>query len=47
MLRGSTIHVQVWMQYGDDKCLKVIGLREGQNGVKKEGLRLINAHEGL
>ena len=47
MLRGSTIHVQVWMQYGDDKCLKVIGLREGQDGVNKGGSRLINAHECL
>ena len=47
MLRGSTIHVQVWMQYGDEKCHKVIGLREGQDGVKKGGSRLINAHECL
>ena len=47
MPKGSTIHVQVWMQYGDDKCLKVIGLREGQNGVNKGGSRLINAQECL
>ena len=47
MLRGSTIHVQGGMQYGIDKCLKVIGLREAKNGVKKGGSRLMNAHEGL
>ena len=47
MLKGSTIHVQVWMKYGGDKCLKVIGLREGQDGVNKGGSKLINAHECL
>ena len=45
MLRGSTIHVLVGRQYGSDICLKVIGLREGQNGVKKGGSKLINSHE--
>ena len=39
MLTGSTIHVLGWMQSRSDKCLKVIGLREGQNGVKKGGSR--------
>ena len=45
MPKGSTIHVQVSMQYGGDKCHKVIGLREGQDGVNKGGSRIINAHE--
>ena len=44
MLKGSTIHVLAWRQYGGDICHKVIGLREGQNGVNKGGSRLINAH---
>ena len=47
MLNGSIIHVLGWMQYGDDKCLKVIGLKEGQDGVNKGGSSLINAHECL
>ena len=42
MLKGSTIHVLAWRQYGSDKCLKVIGLREGQDGVNKGGSKLIN-----
>ena len=47
MLKGSTIHVQGWVQYGGDKWPKVIGLREGKNGVNKGGSRLINDHECL
>ena len=43
MLRGSIIHVLGWMQYGGDKCLKVIGLRDGQDGVNKGGSRPINS----
>ena len=42
MLKGSTIHVLVWKQYGGDICHKVIGLREGKNGVNKGGSKLIN-----
>ena len=47
MLRGSTIHVLSWMQLVGGIYHKVIGLREGKNGVNKGGSRLINAHECL
>ena len=45
VIRGSTIHVLGWMQSKSDICHKVIGLREGENGVNKGGSRLINAYE--
>ena len=35
----------VWSQLGGDTCYKMIGLREGQDGVNKGGLRLINSHK--
>ena len=35
----------IWSQLGGDTCHRMIGLREGQDGVNKGGLRLINAHE--
>ena len=47
MLKGSTIHVLVWGQSGNDICHKMIGLREGQDGVNKGGSKLINAQECL
>ena len=45
MLKGSTIHVLVWRQFGGDICHKMIEFREGKDGVNKGGSRLINAHE--
>ena len=35
----------VWSQLGGDICHRMIGLREGQDGVNKGGSKLINAHE--
>ena len=34
-----------WSQLGGDTCHKMIGLREGKDGVNKGGSRLINVHK--